>query len=127
MIATTRAMLKPCSPPGSPQPSIRSLMSAGSSWGTLASAAATICWTASSGRMVVSDPLNALPMGDRAVATITASGMAAPSDSLGLLVGSLCQHPASANCSLHLMIMEDRSARARHFHDHVTLYMHTME
>src|SRR6516225_6583020 len=99
MIATARAILKPCSPPGSPQPSIRSLMSAGSSWGTLASAAVTICWTASSGRVVVSDPLNARPMGDLAVATITASGMAAPSDSLGLLVGSLCQRPASANCS----------------------------
>jgi hypothetical protein len=79
MIAATRAMLKPCSPPGSPQPSMRSPMPAGSSWGTLARAAATICTTASSGRMVVSDPLNALPMGDLAVATITASGMAAPS------------------------------------------------
>src|SRR5262249_943419 len=109
------------------QPSIRSPMSAGSSWGTLASAAATICCTASSGRMVVSDPLNALPMGDLAVATITASGMAAPSDSLGLLVSSLCERPALANCSPHFMIMEGRPAQERHFHDHVTLYMHTME
>src|SRR5215470_6696949 len=107
MIATTRAILKPCSPPGSPQPSIRSLMSAGSSWGTLARAAATICRTASSGRMVVRDPLNALPMGDLAVATITASGMAAPSDSLGLLVSSLCQRPAPANCSPPLHDHED--------------------
>jgi hypothetical protein len=48
---------------------------------------------------VVSDPLNALPMGDLAVATITASGMAAPWDSLGLLVSSLRQPPALANCS----------------------------
>src|SRR5215831_12427892 len=107
MIATTRAMLKPCSPPGSPQPSMRSLMSAGSSWGTLARAAVIICRTASSGRMVVRDPLNALPMGDLAVATITASGMAAPSDSLGLLVSSLCQRPAPANCSPPLHDHED--------------------
>src|SRR6266581_8425953 len=102
MMATTRAMLKPCSPPGSPQPSMKSAMSAGSSWGTLASTAVTIWRTASSGRMVVRDPLNALPIGDLAVATITASGMAAPSDSLGLLVGSLRQGPALANCSLPL-------------------------
>ena len=33
--ATTRAMLKPCSPPGRPQPSIRSSMSRGSSCGHL--------------------------------------------------------------------------------------------
>ena len=58
-------------------------MSAGSSWGTLARAATTIWRTASSGRMVVRDPLNALPIGDLAVATITASGMAAPSVPLG--------------------------------------------
>src|SRR5712691_5380338 len=83
MMATARAMLKPCSPPGSPQPSMRSPMSAGSSWGTLARAAAIIWRTASSGRMVVRDPLKALPIGDLAVATITASGMAAPSVPLG--------------------------------------------
>src|SRR5216683_305459 len=76
MMATTRAMLKPCSPPGSPQPRIRSPMSAGSSAGTLASAARIIWATRSSGRMVVRLPLNARPMGERAVATMTASGMA---------------------------------------------------
>jgi hypothetical protein len=33
--------------------------------------------------MVVRDPLNALPIGDLAVATMTASGMAAPSVPFG--------------------------------------------
>jgi hypothetical protein len=50
-------------------------MSAGSSSGTLASAAVIIWLVRSSGRMVVSDPLKARPIGDRAVATMTASGM----------------------------------------------------
>src|SRR5579872_6329942 len=78
-------MLKPCSPPGSPQPRIRSPMSAGSSCGTLARAAVTICAARSSGRMPVREPLNARPIGDRAVATITASGMAPASSTYGLL------------------------------------------
>src|SRR6201996_8346927 len=78
-------MLKPCSPPGSPQPSIRSSMSPGSSWGTLASAAATICAVRSSGLIVVMEPLNARPIGDRAVATTTASGMTLASLVRGLL------------------------------------------
>ena len=43
--------------------------------GTLARAALTIWAARSSGRMPVSEPLNARPIGDRAVATITASGM----------------------------------------------------
>ena len=73
--ATTRAMLNPCSPPGSPQPSIRSSTVAGSSCGTFASAADTICTAMSSGLIEVSDPLNARPIGERAVATMTASGM----------------------------------------------------
>ena len=51
-------------------------MSAGSSCGTLARAAVIICAVRSSGRMLVSDPLNARPIGERAVATMTASGMA---------------------------------------------------
>ena len=71
-------MLKPCSPPGSPQPSARSSISVGSSWGTWASAARTICTVRSSGRMVVSEPLNARPMGERAAATMTASGIDFP-------------------------------------------------
>ena len=50
-------------------------MSAASSWGTLDSATVIIWLARSSGRMVVSDPLNARPIGDRAVATMTASGM----------------------------------------------------
>ena len=48
-------------------------MSAGSSSGTLARAAATICAVRSSGLMVMRDPLNARPIGERAVATMTAS------------------------------------------------------
>jgi len=52
--------------------------SAGSSCGTFASAAATIWAARLSGRMAVSEPLPARPMGDRAVATITASGMVCP-------------------------------------------------
>ena len=73
--AVTRAMLNPCSPPGSPQPTIRSSTEAGSSCGTLASAAVTIWASRSSGLIELSDPLNARPMGERAVATMTASGM----------------------------------------------------
>src|ERR1700722_14432927 len=69
-------MLKPCSPPGRPQPSMRSSMSSGLSCGILARAADTSCTVRSSGRIEVSDPLKARPMGERAVATMTASGMA---------------------------------------------------
>ena len=74
--ATTRARLKPCSPPGRPQPRRRSSMSSGRSCGTLARAADTSWQVRSSGRMEVSEPLKARPIGDRAVATMTASGMA---------------------------------------------------
>src|SRR6266540_2986508 len=69
-------MLNPDSPPGTPQPSIRSSMSAGSSCGTLASAAWIICTVRSSGRMLTSEPLLARPIGERAVETMTASGIA---------------------------------------------------
>ena len=72
---TTRPMLKPCSPPGSPQPRIRSSISPRSSAGTLSSTAFTIVVAKSSGRRSTSDPLNARPMGLRAVATITGSGI----------------------------------------------------
>ena len=75
--AVTRAMLNPCSPPGSPQPTIRSSTCDGSSAGTLASAAVTIWASRSSGLIVVIEPLNARPMGERAVATMTASGIVA--------------------------------------------------
>ena len=51
-------------------------MSSGLSCGTLASAAEISWQVRSSGRMETSDPLNARPMGERAVATMTASGMA---------------------------------------------------
>src|SRR3954447_8553107 len=77
---TTRPMLYPCSPPGRPQPSMRSSMSVGSSAGTLSSAARTIVAARSSGRKSFSDPLNARPMGERAVATMTASGMGPPAE-----------------------------------------------
>src|SRR5689334_17717234 len=50
--------------------------SAGSSCGTFASAAFTICTVRSSGRMLIMLPLKARPIGERAVATMTASGMA---------------------------------------------------
>ena len=50
-------------------------MSAGLSASTLPSAARTICATRSSGRSSLSDPLKARPMGERAVETMTASGM----------------------------------------------------
>src|ERR1700752_3748666 len=72
-------MLNPCSPPGRQHPTIRSSTAAGSSCGTLASAAVTIWASRSSGLIELSDPLNARPMGERAVATITASGMTVPS------------------------------------------------
>ncbi|OPZ52306.1 MAG: hypothetical protein BWY91_02367 [bacterium ADurb.BinA028] len=48
-------------------------MSAGFSAGILASAAAIICTDRSSGRMSLSEPLNARPIGLRAVETMTAS------------------------------------------------------
>src|SRR5437016_45657 len=71
-------MLKPCSPPGNPQPRIRSSICSGESCGTLSSAARMIVATRSSGRRSTSEPLNARPIGERAVATMTASGMTTP-------------------------------------------------
>src|SRR5439155_21926853 len=50
-------------------------MSRGSSCGTLSRAARTIVAVRSSGRASRSDPLTARPIGERAVATMTASGM----------------------------------------------------
>ena len=73
--ATTRPMLKPGSPPGRPQPSIRSSISATSSSGSWSSAALMILAARSSERRSVSDPLNARPIGERVAATMTASGM----------------------------------------------------
>src|SRR5215217_528194 len=71
-------MLKPASPPGCPQPIIRSSISHGSSAGTLSSAARTIWAARSSGRISTSEPLPARPIGERAVETMTASVMTAP-------------------------------------------------
>ena len=50
-------------------------MSLGSSPGTLSSAARTTVVVRSSGRTSLSEPLKARPIGERAVETITASGM----------------------------------------------------
>ncbi len=50
-------------------------MSWGSSAGTLSSAARTIWAARSSGRIEASEPLKARPIGERAVETMTASGM----------------------------------------------------
>jgi hypothetical protein len=44
----------------------------------LSSTLCTIWLANSSGRRLVNDPLFALPIGERAIATITAFGMAAP-------------------------------------------------
>ena len=77
-VATTRPMLLPASPPGSPQPSMRSLIVVGSSSGTLSRAALMISALRSSGRKSLSEPLLARPMGERAAETITASGMWSP-------------------------------------------------
>src|SRR5664280_3034390 len=59
-------------------------MSCGSSWGTLSSAACTIVAARSSERSSLSEPLKARPMGERAVATMTGSGMADSSDRRGV-------------------------------------------
>lgn len=80
--ATTRARLNPDSPPGWPQPRIRSSIWCGFNAGTLSSAARTICTARSSGRMLTSDPFIARPIGERAVETMTASGMVVPFRSL---------------------------------------------
>jgi hypothetical protein len=56
-------------------PIIKSSTASGFTCGTLAISALTICVDMSSGRRVVNEPLLARPIGLRAVATITASGM----------------------------------------------------
>src|SRR3954454_11810838 len=53
-------------------------MSSGLRAGTLSSAVLTIVAVMSSGRKSTSEPLKARPIGERAVATMTASGMTAP-------------------------------------------------
>src|SRR3989442_12119976 len=68
-------MLWPCSPPGSPHPQIRSSISDRSSWGTVSSTLLTTYDARSSGRTSTSDPLRALPIGERPKAAITAPFM----------------------------------------------------
>src|SRR3954452_19075295 len=73
---------------------IRSSMSFGSSAGTLSRAARTMVVAMSSGRKSTSDPLKARPIGDRAVLTMTASGMTTP-------------HVTSAQCTVRDMEVYD--------------------
>src|SRR5579859_7180639 len=72
---TTRPMLWPCSPPGSPHPQIRSSICAVSSSGTFSRTLVTTYAARSSGLTSTSEPLRALPIGERPKATITASVM----------------------------------------------------
>src|SRR5690349_4897532 len=74
-IDTTLPMLWPCSPPGRPQPQIRSSIWVGSSSGTLSRTFVTTWAARSSGRTSTSEPFRARPMGDLPYATITASVM----------------------------------------------------
>jgi hypothetical protein len=73
--ATRRPRFIPCRSCGNPHPTITSTISSRGSSGTLSSAAWTANAQRSSGRASTSDPLAARPIGVRAAATITASGM----------------------------------------------------
>src|SRR4029453_5880613 len=70
-----RATFSPCSPSGIAQPRITSSTSAGSTCGTLASAALMTAAARSSGRGWRRTPFGALPTGVGTAATMTASGM----------------------------------------------------
>src|SRR5690348_1872972 len=72
---------------------IRSSMSFGSSAGTLSSAARTMVAARSSGRKSTIEPLKARPIGDRAVLTMTASGMRAPPVALPSMIAQQCTVP----------------------------------
>src|SRR6266508_4789512 len=76
--AIRRAMFPPCSSCGSAQPTATSSTTDGSR-SILSTAALIICTARSSGRMSFSEPLCARPIGERAVETMTASGMPSPS------------------------------------------------
>src|SRR5689334_13064435 len=65
-------------------------MVCGSSDGTLSNAACTIVVARSSGRKSTSEPLKARPMGERAVATMTASGMTSPSRVWQMTKSTVC-------------------------------------
>src|SRR5579884_3217691 len=71
-----RPRLNPCSPPGRPQPQIRSSIIEGSRAGTFSSTRPTTWAARSSGRTSTRWPLKARPMGERPAATMTASGIA---------------------------------------------------
>src|SRR4051794_35872231 len=68
-------MLYDCSPCGRPQPQIRSSTVVGSTSGFRSSSASTTNAPRSSGRIPVSEPLKARPIGLRMASTMTASGM----------------------------------------------------
>src|SRR5580704_19518624 len=70
-----RPRLKPCSPPGSPQPQMRSSIVERSSCGSRSSTWVTTLAARSSGRTLTSDPFMARPMGDLPRATMTGSGI----------------------------------------------------
>ena len=73
--AARRARFMPCFSCGKPQPTMTSTISFGSSSGTWPTASEIANASRSSGRTSASDPLAARPIGVRAAATMTASGM----------------------------------------------------
>jgi hypothetical protein len=73
---TWRARLAPCSPAWFAAPMITSTTEPGSTAGTFSRRDLTMKPAMSSGRASIREPLKARPMGVRAVATMTASGMA---------------------------------------------------
>src|SRR6266498_913851 len=76
--AARRARFIPCLSCGKPQPTITSTISPRSSSGAFFKAASIAYATRSSGRASTSEPLPARPIGVRAAATMTASGIGSP-------------------------------------------------
>jgi len=76
--ATCRARFMLCSPAPLAAPTITSSTSAGSTSGAFSMSRCTMKPPMSSGRASTSEPLKARPIGVRAVATMTASGMWPP-------------------------------------------------
>src|SRR5437870_5620473 len=74
-MAMLRAMFMPCSPTWLAAPMITSSTSAGATAGTLSMRVLMMKPPRSSMRASLSDPLKARPIGERAVATMTASGI----------------------------------------------------
>src|SRR4051812_39228826 len=78
--AARRARFIPCRSCGKPQPTITSTISPRSSSGSLFSTASIANATISSGRTSTREPLCARPIGVRAAATMTASGIGRSGD-----------------------------------------------